>query len=288
MLNLISLLPVVVGQALLPQTLERTPEKGTMDSAESVEQYNGVDQSKLAIVYAAVLERIHRMRRVTEGGQAIDLCCGPGHFTLLLARYFDFERIVGVDLSEPMIEKARERAEEAGLSSRVHFTVGDATHVHYPTGSFDVVTCNDAAHHMPDLGMVEKLFLEMERLSSGKGICILSDLVRLKSESITNRYTSVIGRDYPKHFYTDFCNSMRAAWRPDELASILPKTQQKRWQHESQSILPIVQYAYGVPYDDHPFFQQRVSMWNNNSHPVPQNMIAKRKIYRTLFGVRSR
>lgn len=283
MLNPISLLPVVLGQAFLPQTLERTPEKGTMDTKENVEQYNNADQSKLAIVYAGVLERIHRMRRVTQGGQAIDLCCGPGHFTLMLAKYFDFERIVGVDLSEPMIEKARERAEEAGLSSRVQFKVGDATAVAHETGTFDVVACNDAAHHMPDLEVVQALFHEMERLSSADGICILSDLVRLKSESITSRYTKVIGEGYPKHFYADFCNSMRAAWRPEEMESALTGGLKKRWEHESQRLLPTVQMAYGIPNDGQPTFVRRGVPWTDPTHPVPKQMRFDWRMFQRLL-----
>ncbi len=289
MLNPISLLPVVIGQAFLPQSLDRTPEKGTMDTQENVDQYEGADQSKLAIVYASVLERIHRMRRLTGGGEAvnggtaIDLCCGPGHFTMMLAKHFDFDQIVGVDLSEPMIEKARERAEREGLSSRVRFEIGDATKVSHPDRTFDVVTCNDAAHHMPDLETVGQLLCEMERLSADHGVCILSDLVRLKSESITQRYTRVIGDGYPEHFYSDFCNSMRAAWQPSELASALPQSQRKRWTHESQKLLPTVQFSYGVPRDGEKVFLRKGVPWQESNHPVPKPLRVDWALFQRLF-----
>jgi ubiquinone/menaquinone biosynthesis C-methylase UbiE len=283
MLNPIALLPVAVGQAVLPQTLNRTPEKASMDDQDSVNQYEGADQSKLAIVYAAVLDRIHRMRRVSEGGTAIDLCCGPGHFTLMLAKYFDFDEVIGVDLSEPMIEKARQRAKDAGLDSRVRFELGDATAIEHASDSFDVVSCNDAAHHMPDLQTVSRLFLEMDRLSSAQGICILSDLVRLKSEWITERYTKEIGKGYPQHFYNDFCNSMRAAWRPSEIAGVLPTSATKAWSSEHQKVIPTVQFAYGVPADNQPRFVNPALSWPEEQHPIPSELRTDWQMFNRLL-----
>ncbi|MCG8652291.1 MAG: class I SAM-dependent methyltransferase, partial [Pirellulales bacterium] len=106
MLNPLQVIPIVVGQALAVQTLERTPEEfdesAVMDGKENVQQYDHAMESKLSIVYAGALEMIHQMRRKTKAGRAIDLCCGPGHFTLLLAKYFDFDEVVGADLSAPM------------------------------------------------------------------------------------------------------------------------------------------------------------------------------------------
>jgi ubiquinone/menaquinone biosynthesis C-methylase UbiE len=290
-LNPLQLLPIVIGQAFAKQTLERTPECQTgsavMDEAESVLQYNDAMQSKLAIVYAGALERIHRIRRRTEGGRAIDLCCGPGHFTLLLAKYFDYEEVVGVDLSEPMIEAANQNAREWGLSDRVRFEVADATNYDAESGAFDLVTSNDAAHHLPTLEIVKQLVAEMDRLTNPLGMAQLTDLVRLKNQSITERYTRVIGRDYLDRglarFQDDFRNSMQAAWTGKELRTTQPNKSNKLWQHHPQKLLPTVQFVTGYPNDGRPVYIRNGMPWTPKSQPVPKSLQRDWQLFRRLI-----
>lgn len=53
----------------------------------------------------------------------LDVGTGSGRFCLPLAK--DKERILGIDFSETMIALARKRAEEAGVTDRIQFEVGD-------------------------------------------------------------------------------------------------------------------------------------------------------------------
>ncbi|EMI44579.1 class I SAM-dependent methyltransferase [Rhodopirellula sp. SWK7] len=291
MLNPLQVLPIVFGQAFVPQTLERTPEQhnesAVMDEEQSVRQYDEAMKSKLAIVYAGALERIHRIRRRTEGGKALDLCCGPGHFTLLLAKYFDYDEVVGVDLSPKMIEAANRNAEAWGLADRVRFEVADATAVPADNGAYDLVTCNDAAHHMPDLTVVSDLIVEMDRLAADDGMVQVTDLVRLKSDSLTKRYTKLIGQDYLDRgldqFQLDFCNSMQAAWTDHELRQCLPRESAKVWQHTVQKCLPTVQFLTGYADDGQPMVTRKGTPWSASDHPVPAEFRQDWKLFRLLF-----
>ncbi|KAF0647939.1 MULTISPECIES: class I SAM-dependent methyltransferase [Streptomyces] len=68
------------------------------------------------------------------GARVLDLCCGPGVFTVPLARRgFD---VTGVDLSPAMLERARKRTADAG--AEVTYVRADARAYEAP-GSFDVV-----------------------------------------------------------------------------------------------------------------------------------------------------
>ncbi|HBJ34789.1 MAG TPA: hypothetical protein DDZ51_08505 [Planctomycetaceae bacterium] len=291
MINPIEVLPIILGQALATQTLERIPECNTgsavMDESESVLQYNDAMQSKLAIVYAGALERIHRIRRRTTGGRAIDLCCGPGHFTLLLAKYFDYEEIIGVDLSAPMVAAANQNARDWGLADRVRFEVADATNYDAESDSFDLVTCNDAAHHLPTLGVVGQLAAEMDRLADPQGLVQLSDLVRLKSRSITSRYTQMIGQDYLDRgltrFQDDFCNSMQAAWTSEELKTVVPIKSQKRWEGHPQKLLPTVQFLTGYPNDGGQIYLRKGLPWTTETHPVSKSFQIDWQLFRRLI-----
>lgn len=68
------------------------------------------------------------------GARVLDLCCGPGVFTVPLAvRGFD---VTGVDLSPAMLERARKRSADAGAP--ITYVRADARSYTPPAG-FDVV-----------------------------------------------------------------------------------------------------------------------------------------------------
>lgn len=57
---------------------------------------------------------------VREGGTVLDIGCGPGFFTVPMARLVGARGlVVAVDIQPKMLEKARRRAERAGVVGRV-------------------------------------------------------------------------------------------------------------------------------------------------------------------------
>ena len=67
--------------------------------------------------------------------RVLDVGCGTGATTLALAR--EAERCTGIDISEPMLARALERAAEAGVDAE--FILGDAQTYPFAAGSFDLV-----------------------------------------------------------------------------------------------------------------------------------------------------
>ncbi len=58
---------------------------------------------------------------IKSGDTAIDLGCGPGFFTLPMARLVGPDgHVVAVDLQMPMLEHVRRKAAQDGLSDRIH------------------------------------------------------------------------------------------------------------------------------------------------------------------------
>jgi cyclopropane-fatty-acyl-phospholipid synthase len=70
------------------------------------------------------LEMVCRKLALQEGERVLDVGCGWGSFPLWAATRHG-ARVVGITLSPPQAERARERAEEAGVADRVEIRVMD-------------------------------------------------------------------------------------------------------------------------------------------------------------------
>jgi len=72
-----------------------------------------------------------------EGKDILEIACGTGRFTVMLA-----ERggdIVGLDISDPMLQQGREKARAAGVADHVTFVRGDAGSLPFDDDHFDTV-----------------------------------------------------------------------------------------------------------------------------------------------------
>jgi SAM-dependent methyltransferase len=103
---------------------------------------------------------------VAPDGWILDLGCGSGWSTLFLARAG--WKVLGVDISQRMIDIARERAAFEGSSAR--FLVADFEEIELERRDFHAVFIFDALHHSP--GYAEVLRRAHEHLRPG-GILLL-------------------------------------------------------------------------------------------------------------------
>lgn len=90
-------------------------------------------------------ERIAQLARTRPEDVGLDLACGPGTFTIALARRT--RRVFGLDLTPAFLQLARKRASEQGLGN-VRLLCADATAMPIRSGSFDVAVSGYSFHHM--------------------------------------------------------------------------------------------------------------------------------------------
>ena len=74
--------------------------------------------------------------QVTKGARVLDVAAGTGESACYLAESFGC-RMVGVHLSDYMVQKARQKSREKNLD--IQFTVGDAHRLPFDVGIFDAV-----------------------------------------------------------------------------------------------------------------------------------------------------
>ena len=100
--------------------------------------------------------------------RVLDVATGAGHTGLLLARLG--HDVTLSDLTEPMLQRAREAAVERGLT--VKFRQHPAEAMPYVAGSFDLVTCRVAPHHF---SAPDRFVTEVARVLAPGGHFLLID-----------------------------------------------------------------------------------------------------------------
>jgi arsenite methyltransferase len=83
------------------------------------------------------------------GERVLDVASGIGSTAVLLATERGVD-VLGVDLGDAQVFRARERAALAGLSDRVRFQRGDAERLPVADGGFDAIVCECAFCTFPD------------------------------------------------------------------------------------------------------------------------------------------
>ena len=94
------------------------------------------DEMRSGDPFASLQRALEAVRGAPK--RALDVGTGTGLGAFVIARRFPEAEVVGVDLSERMLEEAR-RKTPPELANRVRFERADASNLPYPDGSFDLV-----------------------------------------------------------------------------------------------------------------------------------------------------
>jgi SAM-dependent methyltransferase len=123
--------------------------------------------------------------------RALDLGCGDGRLTqLILDTRPDVETILGVDASEPMLERARARF---ATEQRVEIRRGDLRDSIATLGACDLVVSGFAIHHLGD-ARKQELFREIAQLLTPHGMFCNLEIIASPTEELHVEFRNAIGR----------------------------------------------------------------------------------------------
>lgn len=106
------------------------------------------------------------------GMRILDIGCGPGSITIGLANHVaPSGQVTGLDVSEPVLEMARELARSRG-DDQTRFVRGDVYHLDYPSNSFDIAHAHQVLQHLSDPVAALK---EMARVVGPGGLIAVRD-----------------------------------------------------------------------------------------------------------------
>jgi len=139
------------------------------------------------LVFGALFARARRAAIAAAeqaGGRILEVGVGTG---ISLPGYSPQTRIVGVDLSAPMLRKAQARVAELSLKNVERLEVMDAEHLSFPDGSFDVVVAHYVVSTVPNPEAALDEFARTVR--PGGGIVLLN---RVGADSGLRRIVELI------------------------------------------------------------------------------------------------
>jgi ubiquinone/menaquinone biosynthesis C-methylase UbiE len=123
----------------------------------------------------------------STGETVLEIGFGTGHALLALAYSVgNSGRVYGIDLSDNMVEIARERVEKADLAERVALQHGDATRLPYKEALFDAVFASFTLE-LFDTPDIPKVLCECRRVMQVDGRLCLVSLAQETDPSIALR-----------------------------------------------------------------------------------------------------
>ena len=86
---------------------------------------------------------------IDEAHEVLNVGCGIGVGPAYIAKKYGC-RVVGVDISEKMIEWARRRVRQEGVAAKVELRIADVLALPFPADRFDVVLCESVLAFVED------------------------------------------------------------------------------------------------------------------------------------------
>lgn len=112
-----------------------------------------------------------------------DLGSGTGRISILMAKKLENSKVVGIDiyskktLSGNSPDRAYENAEIVGVKSKVFFNYGDALHIPFREGIFDIATSGSVIHIFPKEKQ-RQILKEINRVLRSDGKLIMIEWLR--------------------------------------------------------------------------------------------------------------
>lgn len=170
--------------------------------------------------------------KIDRDKYVLEIGCGLGRSACYLAKHYGC-RVLGVDISEKMVEQAAIRAKREGLEDLVEFRVQDAQKLMFEDSSFDAVIGESVLAFIPDKPLALKEFMRVAKSGGYVGFneCTWNSE---PPEELMEYVSSVMGADFHA------ADEWRSMWVNAFLQNVSDKTYQVRileqWCNEIREI----------------------------------------------------
>jgi ubiquinone/menaquinone biosynthesis C-methylase UbiE len=115
----------------------------------------------------------HTIPDLPKNARILDIGCGSGMQTLMLARLCPGAVITASDIHQPFLDDVNERAKKAGLDGRITTMRASMDDLSFPAGSFELTSAEGSVFIMG----FQKALIPWKRFLTPRGYIALSDIV---------------------------------------------------------------------------------------------------------------
>jgi tRNA (cmo5U34)-methyltransferase len=159
--------------------MKSTPQQIRERFDKDVDRFSYLETGQSATVDAPlVLDLITRAAAATnpQAQYALDVGCGAGNYTLKLLEHLPNLDMTLLDLSQPMLTRAKERVSKA-TPGNIRLLQGDIREVVFEPQSQDIILAAAVLHHLRDETEWEAVFAKFYEVLRPGGSLWISDLV---------------------------------------------------------------------------------------------------------------
>ena len=179
-------------------------ERGVFEDIEVAKRYDKEARIWMRYVSKSFVSVVKK-RGITSG-KVLDLGTGTGLLAIELAREVPGVEITGLDLSDVVLELARDNVQKSKVSLRVSFEKGDAEDMPFEDDAFGLVISSNTLHLINN---PTRMFNEIRRVLKPEGAFFISDLRR--------SWLGILSRDF------------RASYSPKEVRDLLSQSKLQNW-----------------------------------------------------------
>lgn len=162
-----------------------------------VERFSNLDTGQVATIDAKIsLELLTEAAKsiVPNAKNLLDIGCGAGNYTLKMLTKIPNLNCTLIDLSKPMLDKAKERV-SSQTNREIEILQGDIRTVDFKENHYDIILAGAVLHHLRDDIDWETTFTKLYKLLKPGGCLMISDLITQETDAVTKYVWEVYG-DY--------------------------------------------------------------------------------------------
>ena len=133
----------------------------------------------------------------------LDVATGTADVALMTYKILQPEKIIGIDISEGMLELGRKKIEAAGLNNTIFLQQGDSETIHFDDHSFDAITVAFGVRNFENL---ERGLKEMFRVLKPGGKLVVLEFSKPKQnwfKGFYNLYLKIVAPGFVQMFSSD-------------------------------------------------------------------------------------
>ncbi len=211
----------------------KIPRRASLQGIEDPKAANEYDRMSRTPQFRLIRRDFaKKLKKYVIDGTIVDVGCGPGYLLQLMAKEYPKIKLIGLDLSKEMIERAKANFKLLGLHERVEFGRGSVDHLPFEEGTQDFVVSTFSLHHWANL---VASFNEIYRVLKPGGQMLLLDLRRDSRQLFLwllrfaqNIFFRMIGLSALRRI-NEPIGSLLASYTVSEIKDLISKTAFSNW-----------------------------------------------------------